>query len=216
MRKKLYNHLFCQPHMERRIPVLVVSVILMGMCVAFFEKLQVGTDPCTVFNLSMAQNVLKWQNLGTWQLIFNLALLSVILLLKEGRFIGLGSLANMVLVGYSRDFFKPIVELLLPGDAHSLLVRGGVFLPTMVIFLVAVAFYMVVELGTAPYDAVSQIVAAHLPKAPFFIVRIAYDILITVIGFCLGGQVGVFTVASCFFLGPVISAIAAKFRPLFN
>lgn len=216
MLRKLSKHLFCQPHMARRIPVLLISVIMMGMCVAFFEKLQVGTDPCTVFNLAVAQNVLHWQNLGTWQLLFNLFLLVVILLMKDGRFIGLGSLANMVLVGYSRDFFKPIVEMLLPGDAHSLLVRGGVFLPTMVLFLVSVAFYMVVELGTAPYDAISQIIAARLPKVPFSIIRIAFDIVVTVLGFLMGGQVGLFTVAACFFLGPVISAIAAKFRPWFN
>ena len=216
MLKKLYNHLFCQPHMARRIPVLIISVILMGMCVAFFEKLQVGTDPCTVFNLSMAQNVLHWKNLGTWQLIFNLILLVIILLLKEGRFIGLGSLANRVLVGYSRDFFKPIVERLLPGEVESLLVRGGVFIPTMLLFLVAVAFYMVVELGTAPYDAVSQIIASHTKRVSFTVIRISYDILITVIGHLLGGQVGIFTVAACLFLGPVISAIAAKFRPWFN
>lgn len=216
MLRRLYNHLFCQPHMARRIPVLLISVITMGMCIAFFEKVQVGTDPCTVFNLSVAQNVLNWKNLGTWQLIFNLVLLTVILLLKEGRFIGLGSLANMVLVGYSRDFFKPIVEWLLPGEVESLLVRGGVFIPAMLLFLVAVAFYMVVELGTAPYDAVSQIIAAHMKKVPFFIIRIAFDITVTVIGFLLGGQIGVFTVAACFFLGPVISAIAAKFRPWFN
>ncbi|MBQ8556760.1 MAG: hypothetical protein IJ438_12945 [Clostridia bacterium] len=216
MLQKLYKHLFCQPHMERRIPVLLLSVIIMGMCVAFFEKLAVGTDPCTVFNLSMAQNVLRWQNLGTWQLLFNLFLLAVILLLKEGRFIGLGSLANMVLVGYSRDFFKPVVEWLLPGEVESLLVRGGVFIPTMLLFLIAVAFYMVVELGTAPYDAVPQIVAAHVKKLPFSVIRILYDIIITVIGVALGGQIGIFTVAACFFLGPVISAIAAKFRPLFQ
>lgn len=216
MFRKLYNHLFCQPHMARRIPVLVISVILMGMCVAFFEKVAVGTDPCTVFNLSVAQNVLHWDNLGTWQLIFNLFLLAVILLMKEGRFIGLGSLANMVLVGYSRDFFKPIVEMLLPGESLSLLVRGSVFVPTMLLFLVAVAFYMVVELGTAPYDAVPQIIASHMKKVPFAVIRICFDILVTVAGVLLGGQIGVFTVAACFFLGPVISAIAAKFRPWFN
>ena len=216
MLRKLYNHLFCQPHMGRRIPVLIISVILMGMCVAFFEKLQVGTDPCTVFNLSVAQNVLHWQNLGTWQLIFNTVLLAGILLLKEGRFIGLGSLANMVLVGYSRDFFKPIVELLLPGEAHSLLLRGGLFIPTTALFLVAVAFYMVVELGTAPYDAVPQIIAAHVKKVPFSVIRILFDITVTVVGFLLGGTVGVFTVATCFFLGPVIQFIADKFRPWFN
>ncbi len=215
MLRKLYNHLFCQPHMGRRIPVLIVSVILMGMCIAFFEKTRVGTDPCTVFNLSISQIVLHWQNLGTWQLLFNLLLLAVILLVKEGRCIGLGSLANMVLVGYSRDFFKPIVELLLPGEVESLLVQGAVFVPAMALFLVAVSFYMVVELGTAPYDAVPQIISRRT-KIPFAWVRIGYDILVTVIGFLLGGQVGIFTVLSCFFLGPVIAAIAAKFCPWFN
>lgn len=216
MLKKLYRHLFCQPHMERRIPVLLVSVILMGMCVAFFEKIAVGTDPSTVLNLSVAQNVLHWDNLGTWQLIFNVILLTIILLAREGRFIGLGSLANMVLVGYSRDFFKPIVELLLPGQVESLLVRFGVFVPTTLLFLVAVAFYMVVELGTAPYDAIPQIIAAHTKKVSFTIIRVCFDIAVTVTGMLLGGQIGLFTVAACFFLGPVISAIAARFRPWFN
>lgn len=215
MLRKLFNHLFCQPRMGRRIPVLVISVILMGLCVALFEKARVGTDPCTVFNLSMAQNVLHWENLGTWQLLFNLVLLAGILLLREGRCIGLGSLANMVLVGYSRDFFKPLVERLLPGELESLLVRGAVFVPTMAVFLVAVAFYMVVELGTAPYDAVPQIIARRT-KAPFAVVRVIFDITVTAVGFLLGGQVGVFTVLACFFLGPVIAAIAAKFRPWFN
>ncbi len=215
MLRKLYNHLFCQPHMGRRIPVLILSVILMGMCVAFFEKLLVGTDPYNVFHLAFVNNVLHWEGLGTWQLIFNVILLAIILALKEGRRIGLGSLANMVLVGYSRDFFKPLVELLLPGENLSLLVRGGVFIPTMVLFLLTVAFYLVVELGSSPYDAVPQIIAARL-KLPFSPVRIAYDIAFTVVGLLLGGQMGVFTVAACFFLGPAISAIAAKFRPWFN
>ena len=216
MLKKLYSHLFCQPHMARRIPVLLVSVIVMGMCVAFFEKLAVGTDPCTVFNLSMAQNVLHWETLGTWQLLFNSALLVIVLLMKEGRCIGLGALANMTLVGYSRDFFKPIVEKLLPGEVESLLTRGAAFVPVMLLFLVAVAFYMVVELGTAPYDALSQIIAKRLPRVSFAVVRICYDVVWTVIGVLLGGQAGLFTVVCCLFLGPVIAAIAQKFKPWFN
>lgn len=216
MLKKLYNHLFCQPHMERRIPVLVVSVILMGMCVAFFEKVRVGTDPCTVFNLAFANTVLGWDNLGTWQLMFNIILAVIILLCREGRFIGLGSLANMILVGYSRDFFKPIVEALLPGEIESMAVRMGVFVPTTALFLVSVAFYMVVELGTASYDAIPQIIAAHVKKVPFSVIRIIFDITMTTIGVLLHGTIGIFTVAACFFLGPVISAIAAKFRPWFN
>ena len=216
MLKKLYHHLFCQPHMARRIPVLLLSVITMGMCIAFFEKVQVGTDPCTVFNLSVAQNVLHWPDLGRWQLMYNCFLLCIVLILREFRYVGLGSLANMVLVGFSRDFFKPIVEWLLPGDVHSLLVRGGVFVPTMLLFLFAVAFYMVTDLGTAPYDAISQIIAARQKKLSFAVVRILFDSTFAALGVLLGGQIGIFTVAACFFLGPVISAIAAKFRPWFS
>lgn len=159
MLRRLYTHLFCQPHMARRIPVL---------------------------------------------------------LLREFRYVGLGSLANMVLVGFSRDFFKPIVEWLLPGDVHSLLVRGGVFVPTMLLFLFAVAFYMVTDLGTAPYDAISQIIAARQKKLSFAVVRILFDGTFATLGFLMGGQIGIFTVAAAFFLGPVISAIAAKFRPWFS
>lgn len=217
MLKKLYRHLFCQPRMERRIPVLLVSVVLMGMCVAFFERIGAGTDPCTVFNLGMAQNVLKWENLGTWQLIFNVVLLTIILLLREGRFIGLGSLANMVLMGYSRDLFTPMVNWLLP-DAliESMLVRVGVLIPTTCLSMMTIAFYMVVELGASPYDAVPQIIAAHLKKVPFYAVRMCFDIVVTVIGFLIGGPVGVFTIACCLFLGPCIQMIADKFRPWFN
>lgn len=218
MLKKLYNHLFCQPHMARRIPVLLLSVIVMGVCVEVFTRLDVGTDPCTVFNAAFSQNVLGWPGIGTWQLLFNVILLIGLFCLKEAKRIGLGSLANMVLVGYSKDATEWVFDqlgLLVPG-ALSLPVVIPCFIVATALFLVAVSFYMVVELGTAPYDAISQIISARLPKVPFAVIRICFDILVTAIGLLCRGTVGVFTVAACFFLGPVISWIAAKFRPWFN
>ena len=216
MLKKLYNHLFCQPHMARRIPVLLASVIVMGVCVEIFTRLDVGTDPCTVFNLSVVQNMLHWESLGSWQLIFNSTLVAILFLLKEAKHIGLGSLCNMVLVGYSRDFFRPIVQWMFPGEVTSLMIRGAVFVPGLILFMLGVSLYIVVELGESPYDALCQVISNHLPKVPYSVVRICYDLLVTGVGFLLGGTVGIFTVASCIFLGPMISAIAAKFRPWFQ
>ena len=216
MLKKLYRHLFCQPRMARRITVAAASNIVIGMCIAFFEKAQVGTDPCTVFNLSVVQNMLHWESLGRWQLIFNGTLVALLFLLKEAKHIGLGSLCNMVLVGYSRDFFRPIVQWMFPGEMTSMLLRGAVFVPGLILFMLGVSFYIVVELGESPYDALCQVISNHLPKVPYSAVRICYDLLVTGVGFLLGGTVGIFTVASCIFLGPMISAIAAKFRPWFQ
>ena len=145
MLKKLYQHLFCQPRMARRITVAAVSNIVIGMCIAFFEKVQVGTDPCTVFNLSVVQNMLHWESLGRWQLIFNGTLVAIL-------------------------------------------------------FMLGVSFYIVVELGESPYDALCRVISNHLPKVPYAVVRICYDLLVTGVGFLLGGTVGSFTVASCIFL----------------
>jgi len=205
---------FGKPRMLRRITVLLLSTSMMGVGVAFFDQIGFGTDPCSVMNLALSRRI-GW-SYGNVLLTLNIVLFLLLMVLREGRRFGLGSLANMVLVGYSRDVFKPIVEQLLPGEVESLLVRGGVFIPTMALFLVAVAFYMVVELGTAPYDAISQIIAARLPKVPFALIRICFDIVVTIIGVLLGGKIGLFTVAACFFLGPVIQWIADKFRPWFN
>lgn len=160
--------------------------------------------------------MLQWESLGRWQLIFNGTLVVILFLLKEAKHIGLGSLCNMVLVGYSRDFFRPIVQWMFPGEVTALAIRGAVFVPGLILFMLGVSFYIVVELGESPYDALCQVISNHLPKVPYSVVRICYDRIVTGVGFLLGGTVGIFTVASCIFLGPMISAIAAKFRPWFQ
>lgn len=43
--QKIIRHLFCQPHMARRIVVLILSVSVMGACVSVFDGIQFGTDP---------------------------------------------------------------------------------------------------------------------------------------------------------------------------
>ncbi len=216
MLRKLYAHLFCQPRMERRIPALLISVILMGACVAVFDQIRFGTDPCTVFNLAMARNVLGWDDLGPWQLIFNTVLLVFILLMKEGRRIGLGSLANMVLVGYAKDFFDGVINSIHPLTGAPMGVCIAAFVPTMALFLVVVAFYIVVDLGVAPYDAIPQIISGRLPRANPALVRMGFDIAVTVIGWLIGGTVGVVTIITGFCLGPLIQLIANRFRPWFN
>ncbi len=215
MFKKLVAHLFRQPHMARRIPVLLISVTLMGCCVAVFDQIQFGTDPCSVFNLAFAQNVLGWKGLGTWQLLLNTVLLITILCLREGKRIGLGSLANMVLVGYAKDLFDVVLNAVHPLRGAPMAECIIAFIPALIVFLLAVAFYMVVDLGVAPYDAIPQIISART-KWPFAPVRMAFDLGVMTAGFLLGGTVGIVTVLLGFFIGPLVQLIAKKFRPWFQ
>jgi uncharacterized membrane protein YczE len=91
-------------------------------------------------------------------------------------------------------------------------VRIAVLLPALIVFILAAAVYIVMDMGTSPYDAIPSIIAKWLPKIPFKIIRIAYDGLVTLIGFIFGGIPGIVTLVMVFAFGPVISWVGNKIR----
>lgn len=208
------QQLFCKPHMTRRVLVLFVSVFMMGVGVAILDQLGFGTDPCSVLNLAMSRR-LGW-SFGNYQLVFNALLLALTLFLREGRRIGLGTIANMVVVGYAADFATWIINMVHPLTEETLMVKLIVFVPTILMFMVAAAFYMVVELGVTPYDALPQIISSRTKKLSFTVIRVLWDVTAAALGFLLGGTVGMVTVIMGFFLGPIIAATARKFQPWFE
>lgn len=205
--------LFDRPRIGRRLAALMLSVFLMGTGVAVFDQLGFGTDPCSVMNLAVSR-LIGW-SYGNWLLTMNAALLLILVLMGELRRMGVGSVANMVMVGYSADFVTWIINRVHPLAGETMAVKLIVFAPTMALFLMSVALYMVVDMGVSPYDAMPQVIAERLKK-PFSIVRLGWDLLILAIGFLLGGRIGLVTLITGFCVGPVFGAIAKRIRPFFE
>ena len=137
--QKIIRHLFCQPHMARRIVVLILSVTIMGACVSVFDRIQFGTDPASVLNLGVANKL--HMLLGTYQMLFYGALLIVVMAMRQWEFIGLGSIANMVLVGYSKDLFDVIFS------SMNILNRGAMGMTERICWLVP-------TLGVSPWRSI--------------------------------------------------------------
>ena len=210
----MIQHLFNRPHMFRRLTALILSTCLMGVGVAIFNQLGFGTDPCSVFGLAVTR-LIGW-SFGTWQLTMNLILLLILIVLGELKRIGLGSVANMVLIGYSADAATWLINLIHPLTNETLFVKLIIFVPTMLMFLTAVSFYMVVDLGTAPYDALPMVIHERQRRFSFSSIRMMWDLTVLTLGFLLGGVVGLVTLVTGFFLGPLYGAIANRIRPLFE
>ena len=204
--------LFRKPRMGRRLAVMLASVVMMGVCVAVFDQLGFGTDPCSTLNLAVSRRI--GLDFGTYQLLWNLALFAVVLLSGAWDRIGLGTVGNMVLVGYAADGAAWGINALHPLAAEALGVKIAVFIPTMLCFLLAAALYMAAGLGVAPYDAIPQIIAGRLKKAGFPAVRMGWDLAAALLGVALGGRAGPVTAAVVFFMGPLISAAARRLGPL--
>lgn len=184
----------------------------MGFGVALFTMVGFGTDPCSTFSLGVSKRT--GLSFGTCQLMLNVVLFAPVLLMEPSR-IGIGTLANMLLVGYCADGFRWLLGAAVTPQSPMgtrLLVFGG----TLVVFLIAAALYMAVDLGVAPYDALPQIVAARWKKVPFRFVRIFWDIAFLVLGFLMGATVGLTTLLTGFCMGPAIEAVQRKTEPWFR
>lgn len=158
----------------KRILLTLVSVLFMGITLSVLNIINEGMDPCTYMNISISDKI-GW-SLGNWQLLFNV-LMFIPVILWGRKHIGIGTVFNMVLVGYTVDLCmwiwqKTGIEKFL----EPVPVRIAVMLIAVALFVFAAAVYMSTELGTAPYDALPMMISEKIKKVPFKVIRFIWDI----------------------------------------
>ena len=182
---------------------LLLSVITMGFCLSFLDRTALGTDPCTMFNLGMAD--LLHISLGNWQALFNSVLFLFVFLYAKDQ-IGWGTITNMFLVGYSFDFFSWLNHKLLPDTLfQNMAARILITFPILALFILVASIYISIPQGTVPYDAIPFILQKKLKKVSFRVVRMGWDISAFLIGLLLGAKAGIVTVIMAFAFGPAIA-----------
>lgn len=193
--------------------VMLFSVCMMGVCVQFLNLTKLGPDPCSALNYGVSEKL--GMSFGNYQFLFNI-ILFLIVVVQDRTLFGTGSLGNMILVGYAADFTGWLLTLtgLMPKlENMSSGLAVGIMIPTLAVFLVVAALYMNCGLGTAPYDAIPFLVHRKLEKAtkktiPFRFIRMAFDGIVTLAAFLIGGSIGIVTVLMIFLLGPAVDMVS--------
>lgn len=193
---------------KKRIIAVIIAVIFMGLAISFLIRVDLGTDPCTTLNLGVSSRL--GISLGTWQVIFN-AILFLIVIIFDRSQLGWGTVASMLLIGYSTDFFTWLFNKIIPENIYTnMAVKILVLIPALVIFIFSAAVYMAVELGSSPYDAIVFVIASRVKRVSFRFIRIAWDMSAALIGYMLGSTIGLVTVVMAFALGPVITFVKRR------
>lgn len=204
---------FHRPRMGRRLTALILSQMTIGACIAVFKTVGFGTDPCSTLTLGVSAHT--GVSFGTCQLIINLLLFLPVIFLDLSR-IGPGTIANMVGVGYTADICMRVIAVCLPLDGLSMAVRLLLLAVAMLIFLTAVGFYIAVDLGVAPYDAIPQLITERTNRLSNRTVRMLWDLSYLVVGFLLGSTIGLTTVICGFCLGPAIAFVSGRVKGWFE
>lgn len=211
--KKPELNFFHKKNFALRSVSVIFATIMMGFALSWLLLIDLGADPCTAMNHAISEKI--GMSLGNWQAIFNSVMLLAVLLFG-GRNLGVGTLANMFLVGYSIDFFSWLWKKVLPLEIFELpVVRGLVLVPALVLFVLAAAVYMGLDMGTAPYDAISFIISGKIKRVSFRIVRGIYDFAVIGIACAFGGRLQIVTVLMALTLGPVVEWVSENGKKAF-
>lgn len=202
-----------QKHLWPRVCAAALSNIVIGFVLAWLLRIRLGSDPCTTMSSGISSHLPI--SFGTWNLVFNGVLLLIVLICNR-RLLGPGTIFNMVLCGYSADFFGWLIDLFIPEAVFaSWPARILICIPTLAVFILAAALYMSVDMGTSPYDAIPFLIANSQSKFSFRAVRTAWDVLMLVIGLAAGAAFGPVTIITAFTLGTVISWVSRQIHQRF-
>ena len=139
---------------------------------------------------------------GNVMIMVSLTVIILDVLMKEP--IGMGMLLDTLVVGKTVDLMN-YLDLVKPRQT----LWGGVLLLLAGIFLLAIGMriYMALGLGCGPRDTFLVALCKRFPKLSIGALNIIMWATVTVIGWFLGGQVGLGTIVSVVAMGPVLNTL---------
>lgn len=201
----------------KRVILFFVGMSIIQFGVALFLKTNIGSDPFTVFTQGLAFSLnktgLKDFSLvklisgsnevtpGVAMIIILAVLFAVIILVERSR-IKIGTLICVVGVGPIIDLGVRLVSYF-PVESYNYVVKA--LLIAFGCFIIAIGFSVLsaANVGVAPNDIVPFIIQDKT-KVEYRWIRIALDCGFLIIGFILGGTVGIGTVIAMLSTGPFI------------
>jgi len=180
--------------MTRRVLQLLVGLTLYGFGCGLTIVAGLGVDPWTVF----AEGVALRTGIGVGWITNIVGLLVLLLWIPLRQKPGIGTLLNVLLVGTAIQATVTVVP-----PAHGLLVQVLVLLAGVVVVALASGLYIGARFGPGPRDGLMTGMNARLGW-PIWASRLAVELTVLVIGWLLGGTVGIGTVVFALGIGPLV------------
>jgi len=188
-------------------PSLILGLLLYGLGISLSITADLGVSPWSVLHMGMA----NYLPLTFGQAAQLTGFIIIVLTCFIKVIPGLSSLFNMYFVGL---FVDVILEANILKTPNSLI--GQFFMLFLGMFTIACAsyFYLRVELGAGPRDGLMEGLV-RLLKRPVSHVRTGIEVSVLVIGYLLGGPVGIGTVITSLFTGTIIQWVfkIGKYNP---
>lgn len=178
----------------RRLPQLLVGLWIYGLSMAMMIRSQLGLDPWDVFHSGIVARIPV--SFGTVVIVVGALVLLLWIPLRQAP--GLGTLANVVVIGVATDASLAMIDA-----PHGIVARGALLIGGIVLNGLAGALYIGAQLGPGPRDGLMTGIVART-GLPIRLVRTSLELTVLAIGFLMGGTIGLGTVLYAVLIGPIV------------
>ena len=184
----------------RNMILAAAGLFIFAVGVYLTIQANIGVAPWDVLNQGIAKHT--GISYGTVMMLVSLTVIVLDVLMKEP--IGMGMLLDTLVVGKTVD----LMNWLDPVPPRQTLQSGVLLLAAGIVLLaVGMRVYMALGLGCGPRDTLLVALCKRFPKLSIGTLNVMMWATVTLIGWFLGGQVGIGTALSVVLMGPVLQAL---------
>ena len=165
----------------------------------------IGLAPWDCFGMGISRHT--FLNYGLAMTVMSLAILLIDLLLRER--IGYGTIIDALVTGNLIQLYNDIDPL---PENHDLRLGIAAMLIGYVIMALGMWIYMGAAQGCGPRDSLLVGLGKRMPKVPIGVVEIILWAAVLLIGWLLGGPVGIGTLISTFGAGAIMQLVYSLLR----
>jgi uncharacterized protein len=181
-----------------RLSWLVLGLFLCSVGIVCFLESELGLPPWDVLHQGLAEQL--GVSFGVANVLVSVLVLALVWRLRAR--VGLGTLLNALLVGtfvIALTALEPVSAL----AEESLGVRICLIGIALLCFGVGSAFYIAASMGAGPRDSLMLVTSRRL-GVRIGVARTGIEVAALVLGFVLGGTVGIGTVVFALGIGPTV------------
>ncbi|SDT43104.1 Uncharacterized membrane protein YczE [Microlunatus soli] len=180
--------------LPRRLVQLIFGLFLYGVSMAFMLRASLGIEPWGV----LAQGITHHLPFSYGQITIAVSVVVLLLWIPLRQWPGLGTICNAVLIGIFVDLALSVLPAPSGLPVRIVALAGGIVLNGL-----AGAIYIGAQLGPGARDGLMTGLVGRTGR-PVWLVRTAIEVVVVIIGFLLGGDLWIGTVAYAVAIGPLV------------
>ena len=182
--------------------ILAISgAMLCGLGAGFANFASLGMDSVGTFYSGIRVALgFELNQMGTVSYIVS-AILFIFLWFAARKYVSFGSIIFIVVYGVCANLGTMSMEFLF--DTDSIIIRTIIAIAGELLLFLGLGIYVAIDIGVDAFTGVILWIC-DITHKKLETVKIIFDLALTVIGFLLGGQIGVFTVITVLAGGPLV------------